>query len=52
MHHTRKKESKKEKEKKNEGHKKYALRGFEPGPSKYLRTNNVRLYPLDHLGKR
>ena len=45
-----KKESKKKKEKK-EGHEKLASRGFEPGPSQYVRTKSERLYPLDHLGK-
>ena len=46
-----KKRVKKKKEKK-EGHEKFASRGFEPGPSEYVRTKNERLYPLDHLGKR
>ena len=46
MHHTGKKESKEEKEKKKQGHEKYALRVFEPGPSEDLRTKNERLYPL------
>ena len=34
------------------GHEKFASRGFELGPSEYVRTKNERLYPLDHLGKR
>ena len=48
MHHTGKKESKK---RKKGGHEKFASRGFEPGPSEYVRTKSERLYPPDHLGK-
>ena len=46
MHHTGKKESKKEKEKKK-GHEKFASRGFEPGPSEIvhqLRAENLGLW--------
>ena len=39
------------KKEKKEGHEKFALRRFEPGPSEYVRTKSERLYPLDHLGK-
>ena len=39
------------KKEKKEGHEKFASRGFEPGPSEYVRTKSERLYPLDHLGK-
>ena len=46
MHHTGKKESKKEKEKK------IRSRRFKPGLSEYVRTKNERLYPLDDLDKR
>ena len=50
MHHTAKKESKKEKEKK-QCLKKFALTRFEPGPSEYVRTKNEHLCLLDQLGK-
>ena len=39
------------KKEKKEGHEKFASRGFEPGPSEYVRTKSERLYPPDHLGK-
>ena len=38
MHHTSKKESKREKEKKKKGYEKFASRKFEPGPSESVRT--------------
>ena len=40
------------KKKKKEGHETFALRGFKPGFSEFVRTKNAHLYPLDHLGKR
>ena len=45
-----KKESKKEKEKKNIRSRKIALREFEPRPSEYVKTKNGGFYPLDQLG--
>ena len=48
MHHTGKKESRKEKVKKW-CHEKFALRGSEPGPSKYVRTEKEPLYPQSRL---
>ena len=39
------------KKEKKEGHEKFPSRGFEPGPSEYVRTKSERLYPPDHLGK-
>ena len=51
MHHTGKKESEKEKEKK-QCHDNLAYRGFEPGPSEYVRTKNELFYPMAHPGKR
>ena len=51
VHHTGKKESEKEKEKK-QCHDNLAYRGFEPGPSEYVRTKNELFYPMAHPGKR
>ena len=50
MHRTGKKESNKEKEKKNIRSRKIALREFEPRPSEYVKTKNGGFYPLDQLG--
>ena len=56
MHHTGKKESKKEILKNNNKENKVTknlLPGkFEPGPSESVRTKGSRLYPLNHLCKR
>ena len=51
MHHTGKKESKKEILKKKTQIK-FASRGLQPGPSESVRTDSESLYPLDHLGNR
>ena len=51
VHHTGKKESEKEKEKK-QCHDNLAYRGFETGPSEYVRTKNELFYPMAHPGKR
>ena len=40
------------KKKKKKCHDNIALRGFEPGPSEYVRTKNEHIYRLGHPGKR
>ena len=40
------------KKKKKKCHDDIALRGFEPGPSEYVRTKNELFYPMAHPGKR
>ena len=53
MHHTGKKENRKEKEKeKNKVTKNLLQRDSNPDPIEYVRTTNERLYPPDHLDKR
>ena len=51
MHHTGKKENKKEKEKKKVT-KNLHQGDSNPDPIEYVRTKNERLYPLDQLDKR
>ena len=48
MHHTGKKERKKEKEKKK-GYEKSASKGFEPEPSELAKSVNQHFSPLDHV---
>ena len=48
MHHTGKKERKKEKEKKK-GYEKSASKGFEPKPSELAKSVNQHFSPLDHV---